>query len=102
MTILTLADGLGFVEGPVALPDGRVALTSISEGAVFVVDPGTASVDRIPVGGGPNGLALGPQGRLYVAQNGGVWGGSAPAPAGVQVIDGSSVEYLVEDLGAPN
>ncbi|MCW2785995.1 MAG: hypothetical protein JWP74_2512 [Marmoricola sp.] len=102
MKVEVLADGLGFTEGPVALPDGRIALTSISEGCVFTVDPSTATVERIDVGGGPNGLALGPGGELYVAQNGGAWGGSGVAPAGVQVIDNGRVEYLVEGLGAPN
>lgn len=101
MGVRVIADGLGFTEGPVALPDGSVALTSINEGAVFVVDPGGA-VRRIDVGGGANGLAAGPDGALYVAQNGGAWGGSGPAPAGVQVIRDGKVEYLVEGLGAPN
>jgi gluconolactonase len=39
---------------------------------------------------------------LYVAQNGGAWGASGPAEAGIQVITGTDVEYLVEGLGAPN
>ena len=39
MHIDVIADGLGFTEGPVWLPDGRVALTSISHGCVYVVDP---------------------------------------------------------------
>ena len=53
-------------------------------------------------GGGPNGLARGANGTLYVAQNGGVFGASGPAEPGVQVIVGGRVEYLVTGLGAPN
>ena len=101
MRIEVLADGLGFTEGPVCLPDGRVAVTSISQGAVHLVSP-DGGVETITTGGGPNGLALGPDGALYVAQNGGVWGAPGPAPAGVQVIRGSRVEYLTEGMGAPN
>ena len=59
-------------------------------------------LERIETGGGPNGLACGADGTLYVAQNGGVWGASGPAEPGVQVISGTRVEYLVEGLGAPN
>ena len=39
MHVDVIADGLGFTEGPVWLPDGRVALTSISHGCVYIVDP---------------------------------------------------------------
>ncbi len=102
MFIEMMADGLGFTEGPVWLPDDRVALTSISHGCVYIVDPRGGPLERIDTGGGPNGLACGADGTLYVAQNGGVWGASGPAEPGVQVISGTRVDYLVEGLGAPN
>jgi gluconolactonase len=102
MHIDVIADGLGFTEGPVWLPDGRVALTSISHGCVYIVDPFGGPPERIGTGGGPNGLARGDDGTLYVAQNGGAWGASGPAEPGVQVITGTQVDYLVEGLGAPN
>jgi len=102
MYIELMADGLGFTEGPVWLPDDRVALTSISHGCVYIVDPNGGPLERIDTGGGPNGLACGADGTLYVAQNGGVWGASGSAEPGVQVISGTRVEYLVEGLGAPN
>ena len=102
MHIDVIADGLGFTEGPVWLPDGRVALTSISHGCVYIVDPSGGPLERIDTGGGPNGLARGADGTLYVAQNGGAWGASGSAEAGVQVISGTQVDYLVEGLGAPN
>ncbi|MCV7409755.1 hypothetical protein AWC05_24185 [Mycobacterium florentinum] len=97
-----IADGLGFTEGPVWLPDGRVALTSISHGRVYIADPAGAPVQSIETGGGPNGLTVGGDGTLYVAQNGGAWGASGSAEPGVQVITGSRIDYLVEGLGAPN
>jgi gluconolactonase len=102
MHVDVIADGLGFTEGPVWLPDGRVALTSISHGCVYIADPSGGPLERIDTGGGPNGLARGDDGTLYVAQNGGAWGASGSAEPGVQVITGARVDYLVEGLGAPN
>jgi gluconolactonase len=102
MRIDVIADGLGFTEGPVWLPDGRVALTSISHGCIYIVDPAGGPLARIHTGGGPNGLARGVDDTLYVAQNGGAWGASGSAEPGVQVITGTRVDYLVEGLGAPN
>jgi gluconolactonase len=102
MHIDVIADGLGFTEGPVWLPDDRVALTSISHGCVYIVDPRDGALERIDTGGGPNGLACSADGTLYVAQNGGAWGASGTAEPGVQVITGSHVDYLVEGLGVPN
>jgi gluconolactonase len=103
MTTTVIADGLGFTEGPVELADGRIAVTSISHGCVYLVDPVTGVAERIDTGGGPNGLAVGSDGTLYVAQNGGIFGGSGPAEPGVQVISaGGRVEYLVTGMDAPN
>jgi gluconolactonase len=102
MRIDVLAEELGFTEGPVWLDDHRIALTSISHGCVYVVDPSGGATERIETGGGPNGLARGLDGTLYVAQNGGVFGASGPAEPGVQVIIGGRVDYLVGGLGAPN
>ncbi len=102
MHIDVMAGGLGFTEGPVWLPDDRVALTSISHGCVYIVDPRDGALERIDTGGGPNGLACSADGTLYVAQNGGAWGASGAAEPGIQVISGSRVDYLVEGLGAPN
>lgn len=102
MKIDVLADGLGFTEGPAVLADGRVAVTSISDGCVYVVDPAGGATDRIETGGGPNGLAVRADGAIYVAQNGGIWGASGPATPGVQVIRDGRTEYLVEGLESPN
>jgi gluconolactonase len=66
-----VATGLLFPEGPVALPDGRVALVEIARRTVTMVEAdGTKRVLAEP-GGGPNGLAMGPGGAFYVTNNGG-------------------------------
>src|SRR3954454_12415475 len=69
--MLPLCDGLAFPEGPVALEDGSVLVCEIRSGTIARVDP-EGAVERVATtGGGPNGAALGPDGRLYVCQNGG-------------------------------
>ncbi|WP_426959347.1 SMP-30/gluconolactonase/LRE family protein [Muricoccus radiodurans] len=66
-----VADGLRFPEGPVEMPDGSIALVEIAAGRITrVAADGTKSVLSEP-GGGPNGLALGPDGMLYLCNNGG-------------------------------
>ncbi|MDB5709623.1 MAG: gluconolaconase [Sphingomonas bacterium] len=72
MTTLTpVTTGLRFPEGPVAMPDGSVILVEIAAGRVTRVTPdGGKHVIATP-GGGPNGLALGPDGKLYCCNNGG-------------------------------
>jgi gluconolactonase len=102
MSVDVVADGLGFTEGPVLLPDDRIAVTSISHGCVYVIDPAGAPIERIDTGGGPNGLAVDTEGVLYVAQNGGIFGASGRAEPGVQVIHDGRVEYLTTGLDAPN
>ena len=66
-----LATGLGFPEGPVAMPDGSVILTEIRNGrCTRVTADGKVSVFS-DCGGGPNGLALAPDGSLILCNNGG-------------------------------
>lgn len=66
-----LAEGLRFPEGPVALPDGSIALVEIAAGTVTRVAPdGTKTTIATP-GGGPNGIALGPGGMIFCCNNGG-------------------------------
>jgi gluconolactonase len=66
-----LATGLRFPEGPVALADGSIALVEIARGTVSRVTPDGDVAVIADLGGGPNGLALGPDGALYVCNNGG-------------------------------
>ena len=66
-----IAKGLGFPEGPVALPDGSVLVVEIAAGRLTRVLPDGELKVIAHLGGGPNGAALGPDGHCYVCNNGG-------------------------------
>jgi gluconolactonase len=71
MEMRTLAEGLEFPEGPVALADGSVLLVEIFAGALARVSPDGVKTIAARPGGGPNGAAFGPDGKCYVCNNGG-------------------------------
>lgn len=66
-----IASGLRFPEGPVALPDGSVLLVEIERGTLVRVSSKGEVTVVARLGGGPNGAAIGPDGRCYVCNNGG-------------------------------
>lgn len=71
MKITEITSGLRFPEGPIAMPDGSVILVEIEAGALTRVLP-NGQIERIAiVGGGPNGAAMGPDGWIYICNNGG-------------------------------
>lgn len=66
-----VAEGLAFPEGPVVMADGSVIVVEIRAGRITRVrSDGRHEVIATP-GGGPNGAAIGPDGALYVCNNGG-------------------------------
>ncbi|GAA1319063.1 SMP-30/gluconolactonase/LRE family protein [Pseudonocardia xinjiangensis] len=93
MTHAVVAGGLQFPEGPVALDDGSVLLVEIKRGTLTrVAADGSTSVVAT-TGGGPNGAAIGPDGAVYVCNNGGFsWsvrnGLTAPGPQPADYIGG--------------
>jgi gluconolactonase len=101
MQIIT--DGLRFPEAPVVMPDGSVIVTEIEQGRITRVAPdGSKTVVATP-GGGPNGLAIGPDGKLYCCNNGGFnWSeaGGFLAPHGIASdYSGGRIERIDIDTG---
>ena len=66
-----IATGLRFPEGPVAMKDGSIVLVEIERQTVTRVHPDGRAEVVAHTGGGPNGLAVGPDGAFYVCNNGG-------------------------------
>ena len=71
LEMILVAEGLAFPEGPVAMGDGSVLLVEIRRGVLSRVRPDGAVEVVAELGGGPNGAAIGPDGAVYVCNNGG-------------------------------
>lgn len=66
-----ITSALRFPEGPIAMPDGSVILVEIERATLSRVSP-DGKIDVIAeTGPGPNGAAIGPDGKCYVCVNGG-------------------------------
>lgn len=72
MKIREIAAGLQFPEGPIALEDGSVLLVEIARGTLTRVSTSGKATIIAHLGGGPNGAAIGPDGAVYVCNNGGL------------------------------
>ena len=71
MDIELVTEGLQFPEGPIAMNDGSVILTEIKGQVLTRVAPDGKKTTVAQTGGGPNGAAIGPDGKIYVTNNGG-------------------------------
>ena len=71
MDLKEITGGLRFPEGPIALQDGSILLVEMFGPRLTQVRPdgSTHVVAEIP--GGPNGAAIGPDGYVYLCNNGG-------------------------------
>src|SRR2546428_10390511 len=65
-----ITSGLQFPEGPVALDDGSVLVVEIKRGTLTCVTPDGKQTVVAQTGGGPDGAAIGPDGLVYVSNNG--------------------------------
>jgi len=97
-----VAAGLGWPEGPTALPDGRLVFVESYRSQLTVLGS-----DRIPrrfayVAGAPNSCVLGTSGWVYVCQNGGTVGpwraAEMVAPSIQRVREGGVAEVLVTEV----
>lgn len=66
-----VAEGLAFPEGPVVMADGSVIVVELAAGRITRCWTGRKET-ICEIGGGPNGAAIGPDGALYVCNNGGL------------------------------
>jgi gluconolactonase len=66
-----VAEGLRFPEGPIAMADGSIVLVEIERRTLTRVTADGKSEVVAETGGGPNGAAMGPDGRVYICNNGG-------------------------------
>ncbi len=93
-----ITDGLQFPEGPVVMADGSIVLVEIRRGTLTRVLPNGRHEIIAQLGGGPNGAAVGPDGAMYVCNNGGAWEwepGEASLPAGpVPEYPGGSIQRV--------
>jgi gluconolactonase len=71
-TVRQIASGLRFPEGPVAMPDGSIVVVEIERRTLSRVTPDGKVHVIATLGGGPNGAAMGPNGKIYVTNNGGL------------------------------
>jgi gluconolactonase len=66
-----IAEGLEFPEGPVILSDGSLIFVEIKRETLTRLRPGGSPEIAARLPGSPNGAALGPDGKIYVCNNGG-------------------------------
>lgn len=69
--VTEIASDLQFPEGPIALTDGSILLVEIKRGTLTWLEADGAVRRRFELGGGPNGAAFGPDGKVYICNNGG-------------------------------
>ncbi|WP_454882497.1 SMP-30/gluconolactonase/LRE family protein [Sphingomonas oryzagri] len=90
-----LTDGLMLPEGPIALADGSLLAVEVLAGRLTRISSDGTRSTVAELGGGPNGAAIGPDGRCYVCNNGGFdhieldGGALVPQEAPIDTLPGS-------------
>jgi gluconolactonase len=101
-----IATGLDFPEGPVWRGDA-LDFVEIEGGRVSRWTPNGAVAPVAVTGGGPNGAALGPDGALYVTQNGGMHREGRVTAGILRITSAGEVQTVATsvgdlELGGPN
>lgn len=87
-----IASGLLFPEGPIAMPDGSLLLVEIRGGRLTQIAADGTKRIVAELGGGPNGAAVGPDGAIYICNNGGFVFGDIEG-YGINVPVGQAKDY---------
>ena len=95
-----VTSGLKFPEGPIAMPDGTVVLVEMFGPRLTRVHPDGSKETIAEIPGGPNGAAVGPDGAVYLCNNGGrftemeVAGLCFPGPVTVENYIGGRIQRV--------
>ncbi|THD53564.1 SMP-30/gluconolactonase/LRE family protein [Phenylobacterium sp.] len=90
-----VTEGLEFPEGPIVMADGSIILTEIKGQRLTRVTPDGRRETVVETGGGPNGAAIGPDGAIWITNNGGAFewldnqGLTIPGPTPARHVGGS-------------
>ncbi len=95
-----VAEGLKFPEGPAFDREGNLYIVEIMGGQVSRIRPNGKLEVFARTGGGPNGSQFGPDGLLYVCNNGGFDGSEAGRVERIAK-DGTVERWLTEAEGEP-
>jgi gluconolactonase len=101
-----LAGGLRFPEGPIAMADGSVVLVEMFGPRLTRVKHDGSTETVAEVEGGPNGAAVGPDGAIYVCNNGGCFrpvefgGMLLPGPFDPDAYIGGRIQRVEPTTGA--
>ena len=89
MQTIEWASGLRYPDGPVWMPDNSILLVEVARGTLTRVSA-DGDVDIVAdLGGGPNGAAVGPDGKIYICNN----GGSTWSEVNGLMVPGDSPDY---------
>jgi len=95
-----VTSGLQFPEGPIAMADGSVILVEMFGPRLTRVHPDGSKETIAEIAGGPNGAAIGPDGAVYVCNNGGrytpvdVGGLTIPGPVDMDQYLGGRIQRV--------
>ena len=97
-----VASGLGFPEGPVAMPDGSLVCVDSYRGQLTILGADRVARALASTGGAPNSCVAGADGVFYVCQNGGTtgpWRAAEMIEPSIQVVaPGGKAEALITEV----
>jgi gluconolactonase len=106
LELTEVTSGLAFPEGPIAMPDGTVILVEMFGPRLTRVHPDGNREVIAEIPGGPNGAAIGPDGALYLCNNGGRYtkvemdGLVIPGPVTMENYIGGRIQRVDLETGA--